>query len=184
PYYNLFSAECCRAPARIAALGHEVGLHYDVEALLAQVGQGDPTPALHREAEALGSITGKKVVSIACHLPSLLKKNPLSGTPPYQDAYAPNLISEIPYYSDSARAWRDNAVHALTAKTLPPRLQLLIHPVLWTTNAKNRWDWLKEYFGERVKALEADQEQMRRIWVDHSGVREHDRRVEADRATK
>ena len=184
PYYNLLSAEHCRAPARIAALGHEIGLHYDVEALLAQVENGDPTPALHREAELLGSITGKKVISIACHNPSLLKQNPLAGTPPYQDAYEPRLISEIPYYSDSARAWRDNAVQALTAEALPPRLQLLIHPVLWTTNAPTRWEWLKAFFGERVKALGADQERTRLIWVDHSGVREHDRRVDGQDPSK
>jgi hypothetical protein len=178
PYYNLLSADFCRIPRRISALGHEVGLHYDVQALIAQADGGDPAPAFHREIQLLGSIAETPVASVACHQPSLLSENPFSGTVPFHDAYAPPVTSAIAYFSDSGRAWRDKTFQAFTGGDLPAQLQLLLHPVLWTGTAANRWDWLADFFADKAKELAADHERMRLIWVDHSGVKEHDRRVQ------
>ncbi len=178
--YNLFASCWSGIPRALARLGHEVGLHYDVAAM-EKLGR-DPERQLERQAALLGDLTGQPVRSIARHQPSLGGNDPFAQSRLFINAYAPRFTQDIRYFSDSSGAWRDAAVRALSpGRTLPRRLQLLIHPMLWGEQPGDRWTRLDTHLEIERQRLESDAERERAAWLKHSGVIEHDARLAAAR---
>jgi hypothetical protein len=169
-YYNLLSAEHCRLPGRLVALGHEVGLHYDVTAL------DPPEPALTTQAELLALLAGIDVGAIAMHNPSVSGEDPFRGHPRYLNAYDDRFTREINYFSDSCGAWRDDTIATLAGGAPPARLQLLIHPFFWGERHADRWERLEDFARTQAEAIPARQAVTRAAWSSHAGVREHDAR--------
>jgi hypothetical protein len=169
-HYNLLSPEHCRLPARLAALGHEVGLHYDVAAL------EPPERALAAQADLLALLAGTEVVSIAMHNPSVSGEDPFTGFAGFLNAYDHRFTREIGYFSDSCGAWRDEAVARLTGVAPPARLQLLIHPFFWGERHADRWERLREFAREQARAISEREAATRAAWANHTGVREHEAR--------
>ena len=177
--YNLFSEEWRAVPRQLVALGHEVGLHYDVRAI-AKGGASDPAAALRAEAIALGELSGHRVRSIAMHNPSIYGADPFAAEPDFVNAYDPRLSRDIAYYSDSCGAWRDATIEAFRNPPLPNRIQLLIHPFYWAPHAANRWQRLEQWLETVQKQANQRADYYRQIWASHRGVAEHDRRVASD----
>ena len=174
--YNLFSQDWRDVPRKLVALGHEVGLHYDVKAI-AKSGSGDPSADLRAEAAALAGLARQPIRSIAMHNPSIYGDDPFAGEPGFVNAYDPRLSREIAYYSDSCGAWRDATVRAFQHPPLPDRIQLLIHPFYWAPEAANRWQRLDAWLQASQDLARQRAEYFRQIWTAHEGVAEHDRRV-------
>jgi hypothetical protein len=178
--YNVLAPCWSGIPGALVRLGHEVGLHYDVAAI-ERLG-ADPERQLERQAAVLADLTGQPVRSIARHQPSLGGKDPFVQSRSLINAYAPRFTQDISYFSDSSGAWRDAAVRALSpGGTLPRRLQLLIHPMLWGEQPGDRWSRLNAHLESEHQRLERDVAQERANWARHSGVIEHDERSVAVR---
>jgi len=174
PTYNLLDSANIGLPRQIAALGHEVGLHYDVAAML-QGNKSHPLDVLHAQARLLGELSGSPVRSIAMHNPSISGAD-LFRSAPYVNAYDDRFTRAMSYYSDSCMAWRDSFVEALAADAFPERVHLLIHPELWTAQRAPRFEKLERVYADAQHELAAGLLATREMWRRHGGVREHDRR--------
>jgi hypothetical protein len=175
PFYNVLDAQNIGIPRQLVALGHEVGLHYDV-AVMQRC--DDPAAALAAQARLLGELSGVPVRSIAMHNPSVSGAD-IFREAPYVNAYDPRFTQQAAYFSDSCMAWRDAFVRAVSGgDELPRCIQLLIHPCLWTEHAQPRLRKLEAMHAAVLGGLRAEVETARAIWTNHSGVREHEARLE------
>lgn len=175
-WYNLLAPSVRSLPQRIVEMGHEVGLHYDVP-VLAQA--PSPRQALQRQAALLEELAGRPVRSIAMHNPGWNGTDPFRNEPDLISAYHPAFTRQIAYFSDSCGAWRDAAHAALTSGNIPPRLQLLIHPVYWGDGPGDRHSRLAEWRRQRDQAAADFLHELEQLWPGHAGVIEHDRRTGA-----
>ena len=180
--YNLFSPDMLSVPREMVALGHEVGLHYDVAALEAWA-PGAVGELLHKQAAMLSDLGGAEVVSIAMHNPSTSGADPFRNGghgdvgKKFVNVYDDAFTREIAYGSDSCGAWRDDTYRLLAGDDAPPRIQLLIHPLFWEATDGDRWSRLTAWEAQKDQALAAAAEVARDIWRHHEGVKEHDIRT-------
>jgi hypothetical protein len=125
--YNLLEKDSLSILKKISGLGHEIGLHYDVETY-ESYGQA-PIESMNHEIQRLEHLLNRKIFSIACHNVSAInKRDPFKDTPGYVNAYDERLYDL--YVSDSCRAWYlEDLMRLLDFKY--ERVQLLIHPILW-----------------------------------------------------
>jgi len=180
PFYNALGADSIDIPRKLVQLGHEVGLHYDVAALLKSE---DPHAALDAQARLLGELSSAEVRAIAMHNPSLSGAD-IFRNAPYLNAYDARFTTQIAYFSDSCMAWRDAFVAACLNAALPAQLQLLIHPCLWTEHEQPRLQKLEAIYAAASGNLSAEFERARAIWTNHAGVREHEARQNPMRVVK
>lgn len=173
-YYNALSGPGAKAVRDLADLGHEVGLHYDAK-VMAERG-ADMTAQLALELSILANLLGRPIRSIAMHNPSIQGADPFAGVDFAVNAYSKEIIEEGGYFSDSAGAWRDHAVQAIRAGTVPKRAQLLIHPFLWGVARGDRFARLSAWREGKQAGLGEAARQVEQIWAAHSGAREHDLR--------
>jgi hypothetical protein len=175
PHYNLLAKEHSSFPRRLVALGHEVGLHYDVEAFEAIAGS-DAFGVLELQIGILSALTGKKVRSIAMHNPSSSGEDPFRGVDGFVNAYADPYVKETAYFSDSCGAWRDDFVRTVKGGEIPARIQLLTHPLLWAEEAADRNARLDLFLAQRSTAIEVEGQQIKAMWARHPAVLQHERR--------
>lgn len=130
PFYDVRSHESRAILNEMTALGHEVGLHYDVVAR----GTRD-VDAKSREAdidaacEVLSELLGAPIRSVSFHLPvPELIRGPLHvGS--RVSAYAAPLMGW--YISDSRARWREGAPIDQVRRRRNSVLQVLVHPMWW-----------------------------------------------------
>jgi len=173
-FYNLLSPLHRHVPRRLAELGHEVGLHYDVPVLARDA---SPREALRRQMGLLAELSGAEVRSMAMHNPGWNGADPFRDDGEIVNAYDPAFTKDIAYYSDSCGAWRDAAYEALTSGDIPPRLQLLIHPVYWGDGVGDRRTRLAEWAEKNGHYVANFLRDLEKHWPTHTGVAEHDRRM-------
>jgi len=152
-YYNLFEKEGINELREISKLGHEIGLHYDLE--IYDSYNMEHVDILQSEISLLESFLNTKVKSISMHNASMIKTDDLfSSSNKFINAYNPELYDL--YVSDSCRAWdMEDIIRLLNCNY--EKVQLLIHPLLWTEKCKNREEILECYFrsiGEENKNYE------------------------------
>lgn len=153
PTYNLFSEYGIELVREIQDLGHEIGLHYDI-VVYKMLGHGiNFFRALKREVDSLETILGgTKVLSIACHNPSVLEFDPL------KNVYLRNVsdLSQFSnYVSDSNRLWREDNLMALLDGKYKRNL-LVTHPGAWT----------EEYIEDRYESVDNSISRIRDLWVE------------------
>jgi hypothetical protein len=171
--YNIHAAEHCDVPARLVELGHEVGLHYDVEVY--ERGR-DFRSAYEGERAALAALSGQPINAIAPHNPSVRGSDPLVGARDVTHSYAIVEKLDMAYVSDSCGAWRDDTIAVLTQPELPLRLQMLIHPIFWADQSADRWERLDSLVNGLHLTTEAWARHVRKCWAEHEAVQEHERR--------
>lgn len=128
--YNMFSEQGLAAVERLLDLGHKVGLHFDASLYHAD----ELEDAAEWETGCLQCLTGREVEMISFHRParSLLgRKEPLAGR---HHAYQPRFFEEMAYCSDSRGLWGHGHPFDLDAVREGRALQLLTHPIWWTTD--------------------------------------------------
>ncbi len=125
PFHNLLEPRAADAVKAIAALGHEVGLHYEPGFFLAR-GE-DPVAGTRRDIRIFEELIGQRTFTIAQHQPA---QGPVLAdiSPEHPCAYQPALVREIPYFGDSGFHWREGCV---CQKLHHRRLHTLIHPHSW-----------------------------------------------------
>jgi len=172
--YNLFSPEYIFMPHRLVELGHEVGLHYDVDVIQFHSTRTTAEKILRKYISLLETLTGRRVHSIAMHNPSTSREDPFKNTNRYLNAYAPCFTKEIAYFSDAGGAWRDRAYRALTTGPRPSRLQILIHPVFWSDKPGDCRARLKSFIDAQHDRIEVKRRMMENSLKKHPGVIESD----------
>jgi hypothetical protein len=180
-YYNLLDPKHAQVPARLADLGHEVGLHYDVN-FLYRFAESRWEDLIGVQAGVLEALSGRPVVSIAMHQPGLVGDDPLRHRTHYLNAYDDRFFRDMCYLSDSARAWRDAAWNLLVEGPLPPRVQLALHPINWGPTDRTRDAIFTGIHAGLADEIHAAGRVLRDQIDRHAGVVEHEARLERNRA--
>jgi hypothetical protein len=134
-FYAPFSSEGRSILARMTALGHEIGLHWD-STVYPEDAAGFRR-SIERDVAMLEEVLGQKVRSASQHNPIDSRFVDLSDLFEIE-AYSARVRERFAYVSDSAMSWR-----AHTPWDVLPRranLQLLIHPIWWMTPQGTRGD--------------------------------------------
>jgi len=141
PYYNLLDADSLDVVQRIAAMGHEVGLHYEPGFFLER-GE-DPVEGTRRDIRVFEELVGFRTRTIAQHQPA---QGPLLTdiSPDHPCAYQPALVREIPYFGDSGFHWREGCI---CTKLHHRRLHTLIHPHSWVRDERP-WQYVLRHHAD------------------------------------
>lgn len=147
--YSLLNARGVQACRTIASLGHEVGLHFDRDVVLAAP---DPVMFIRGQVELLRSLTGQAIDFAVQHNSTLVGagETPLpAGTLDIGrewDAIAgPDRAR---YLSDSSRHFREPTWHELLTTVGPP-IQVLIHPEWWRDDGAGSREEVIARIGQR-----------------------------------
>lgn len=133
-FYNLFEPEIEGLLRGIAALGHEIGLHFDAGAYpVAAWSEATLLPALARERRLLETLIEAPIRTVSWHNPDLsnlleFDADEIGGL---VNAYARSLRQNYVYCSDSNGYWRFKPMAEAIGEG-HPRLHLLTHPAWWT----------------------------------------------------
>lgn len=173
-FYNILEKDDLNILKEISKLGHEIGLHYDVEVYESY--HQDIMQTLKNEITLLERLLNKKVFSIACHNVSLMsKKDPLKEVDCYINAYDPEFCDN--YVSDSCRAWYLKDLSRLLSFNYK-KAQLLIHPILWTEDVCNRDDILERFFQDIEKKNKDYKLKWLEVWHNSPKVKDYDKLAE------
>lgn len=152
PFYNLMDPAHLDVLQRIAAMGHEVGLHHEPGFFLS-LGR-DPIEGTRRDLRAFEDLVGFKTATIAQHQPAT---GPVleAISPDHPCAYQAALVREIPYFGDSGFHWREGCV---CTKLHLPRLHVLIHPHSWVRDAGPWQEVLRAHCTDLQERLRGEME--------------------------
>ncbi|MDB4934356.1 MAG: hypothetical protein JWP87_1328 [Labilithrix sp.] len=130
PFYDLRSDESAALLNDMQALGHEVGLHYDIVARgMRDADRATREDDIARACTTLERIMGAPVRSVSFHLPVQdLLRGPLRVAGRVS-GYAEDLFRW--YVSDSRARWREGEPIASLDRPRSHVLQILVHPVWW-----------------------------------------------------
>lgn len=148
--YNPFAPDGAATLARIGALGHEIGLHFDA-ALYTGAALEE---AAARECAMLETFIERPVRTISFHRPHtalLGRKGLLAGR---RHAYEPRFFHDMGYSSDSRGGWRHGHPLAHEAVAAGRALQLLTHPIWWQDPPVSPTARLDNLLDARMHALD------------------------------
>jgi ribosomal protein S18 acetylase RimI-like enzyme len=163
--YNAFAPHNCRAIKEIAALGHEIGLHYDLQAMGA--GPGGCHTRIDDEVRMLEDLLQAPVRTINTHSPSLAGEDPFRSVPGLRHPHDPRDHRKLAYISDSRRTWRDDSLLQCFGAAPPKRVMFLTHPELWLApEIRDAATYLRECVAPRALApvREYFQREVPRLW--------------------
>lgn len=179
-HYNPFYPPNAAVLREIVALGHEVGLHYDLTTY-----PEDPEAArarLDEEVERLAGLVGQPVTTVSMHQPWGGRPDPFRQLAGYVHPHDPRLAAGLLYVSDSCRAWRDESLLRCFGPDRPRRLLLLTHPEVWLDGAVgDRTGYLETVLLPNAarQATEFVDVTVRDVWATHPGPPLHDARQAA-----
>jgi hypothetical protein len=133
-FYNVLETDVVAKLKEVAALGHEIGLHFDPQ--FRRLAPGDHAGivrAISLERDILHDAIGAPVVAVSFHDPDLagftdLGEDSIAGL---VNAYGPRLRKEFTYCSDSNGYWRFKAIGDVLREPGHVRVQVLTHPEWW-----------------------------------------------------
>jgi RimJ/RimL family protein N-acetyltransferase len=132
--YNLLEPTVAEKTRTVIAHGHDIGLHFDAEALGgATWTRGEIERAVAAERRLLETIIDHAVKAVSWHNPDLsnvleFSDDSIAGL---HNAYSQNLRSSYTYASDSNGHWRFKPMLQVIGEG-HERLHLLTHPEWWT----------------------------------------------------
>ena len=152
PFYNLFSRANNEIVKKIISLGHQIGLHYDLNYKKSknkaqdkkiEWGRGvtDKLELLIKnEISILEKNFNVSIKAISIHQPSkkiLGKKIKIKQI----NTYEKKFFTDMKYLSDSNMMFKENPIDVIESNKFS-KIQLLIHPIWWVakgTTAKKKW---------------------------------------------
>lgn len=152
--YSVASAGVRRVMQEIVGLGHEIGLHFDVEQYSQEAVSLDAVA--ERECEILALCSGAQIESISFHRPTpqfLNRQELIAGR---RHCYEPSFFSHIGYISDSNGGWHHG--HPLDHPAVRERraIQLLTHPIWWCNDVQqSAVATIEQLFSDRRQELQA-----------------------------
>lgn len=176
-HFNLFYPTNQNILRQLVEMGHEIGLHYDMETYPL-----DPEEArrhLDWEVGVLAKVIEQPVHSISMHNPCKGQPDPFREIDEYVHPHDPRYQDNLLYVSDSCRAWCDASLLTCFGPNPPRKLLLNVHPELWLDGSvddriqyldrvltKNATRQHLDYFGNYV----------RNIWLTHPATKKHEDR--------
>lgn len=176
-HFNLLYPPNQKILKEIVSLGHEIGLHYDLQTYPLEPDQA--RAHLDWEIDILSQIVGVSICTITMHQPHTGKPDPFRMLDKYIHPHDPRYQDGLMYVSDSCRAWRDENLLECFGPTPPRRLLLTTHPELWLNGTIiDRMIYLdKVLIGN---ALQQHQEYfdktVRQVWLNYPATHQHDER--------
>jgi hypothetical protein len=154
-FYNIHSRHGTAALKRLAALGHDVGLHFDPEFY---EGQDVDLPAkIAEECDLLATVVGRAVNVFSLHRPPQDLLGEDLNVPGRINAYARPYFKDMHYCSDSRGAWQYGHPLESEAFAQDEALQLLTHPIWWPKQRdENSQRRLTNYLARRVATLDEE----------------------------
>jgi len=176
-HYNPLYPDNQRILRMIQDLGHEIGLHYDMETY-----PTDPEQArkqLDWEVSILSEVVGEPIRTIRMHWPRKGQLDPFVQIDEYVHSHDPRYQEGLLYVSDSCRAWRDESLLTCFGLNPPRRLLLNTHPELWLDGTiGDRIQYLDQVLMENIVRQYRDyfDRIVRPVWKTHPAPRLHDER--------
>jgi len=132
--YNLFCIESRAMVERILADGHRLGMHF-----MGELCEND-TPSvlaekIMREQDWLQKEFGTAIDAVSFHQPSQAILDGNIAVPGLVNTYNKSQTGAYFYVSDTNMTWRRDHPLDIFSRKLHNRLQLLIHPIWWTSQA-------------------------------------------------
>ncbi|MGH7824303.1 MAG: hypothetical protein ACREQ7_03900 [Candidatus Binatia bacterium] len=185
-YYNSHLPIHAEAIRDIAAMGHEIGFHYDGNLYPHEACAEQNLALLDRHVQILQEICCSPIVSIARHNPSLAtRSDPLKTSAKYNNAYDDGLFQNTIYISDSCGAWRAAGLKPCWDEPRPDRIYLLLHAEQWAE--RTDIDRMSRFEIMRARALKEHEmffDEVRSVWREHAGGKEHDERLRRSRQAR
>jgi len=159
PYYNVLEPAIKACAGKMLALGHRIGLHFDIN------GYGDAdwdydrlNARIEREAALLSDEFGGAVDAVSFHDPEnggmlSFDAERLGGL---VNAYAKRFHSEYGYCSDSNGYWRHTPIGDVIRNGGHEKLQVLTHPVWWTEDTMAPREKIERAVLGRARAVMAE----------------------------
>ena len=176
-HYNILQPENQHILRKIIKLGHEIGLHYDLETY--PIRSIESKERLNWESEFLEKIIGARVRTISMHQPHREKADPFLTINEYVNPHDPRYQKDLLYVSDSCRAWRDETLLTCFGPNPPRRLLLSTHPELWLDGTiEDRIAYLDKIVVKNgtQQYLNFFDKIVRKIWLTHPATKLHDKR--------
>ncbi len=132
--YNFREKDNLNSLRNILALGHKIGLHFDCS--IYPKNYRILNKECKKEVKILNDTFGVDINIVSFHRPSkelIGNPNKFGGI---EHTYLPKFIREIDYCSDSQGVWRFKNPFDLIENKDFSTLQLLTHPIWWTTPKK------------------------------------------------
>jgi len=154
PLYRVDDAASKAKLARLLELGHEVGLHFDID----DPDESNPDldvavveKPIRAAADRLEKVIRRPVESVSFHRPiRQLLRGPLRVAG-LVNAYSARLMSW--YLSDSKGSWREGDPFPMLLDPPHPLLQLLIHPFWWDREHRRAEQRLEELFTRATRGM-------------------------------
>lgn len=173
PFYKINKPESRDMISQIQSLGHEVGLHYDIEAR----GMKNAPPTVRERdiiqcCNELEDIIGTNVHSVSFHLPIQDLFNGPLNVGGRINAYAAPLFKW--YLSDSRARWREGDPIKSIDNPRSNILQILIHPIWWGFETLRPEIRLRNFLIEISKDIPKTYSELSNIMFDHIIFRAED----------
>ena len=117
--------------SKISDMGLDVGLHFDPTIYGSKYAE-ELEREVDKEADIIAQITGKVVVSVSLHNPSVHGLYPLFRN--YRNAYQPDIFQNDLYISDSQMRFRGKDPWKFLEKAKLQTIQVLLHPLHYSEN--------------------------------------------------
>ena len=159
--YNLFSKDVLLIIEKIKKFNHHIGLHFDPTAFGTQIDENNISGSLTflKEIFKTAEIALGKLEAYSFHRPAtygmserIFTKRNSSLFP--LNAYDEQFTKNILYLSDSRKKWRNGCVCKQIDELAGRSLQLLIHPIWWTSELKNREENLSDFKTQMLNMAE------------------------------
>ncbi len=156
-FYNLGSLSALQILKEILHLGHQIGLHFDVE-LYPHLQLERLSRAIDSECETLEHYCGAPVHSVSFHRPVRELLGADVELKNRVHTYAPRFFLEATYLSDSLERWPGGYPADHEAFKQKRAIQLLIHPIWWDSEFRTPVQKLNLFLEERKLFLDKELE--------------------------
>ena len=151
-FYSITSDSGLCAVKKLAALGHEIGLHFDASIYNAE--KEDLVQKVSLEAESLSSLIGLPVTSMSLHRPSPVLLDQELNIDGLINSYSSKYFNSFGYCSDSNGGWHHGHPMKHDAIASGLGLHLLTHPIWWVGGNEEPLQKLHSFLRRRSKFLE------------------------------
>lgn len=131
--------------------GFEIGLHFDPSLY------GDSTDEqleeyARIEANLLEVVTGKPILSVSIHTPSIHGKYPFFSS--FRNAYDPRIFSDEVYMSDSRMNFRGKDPFEFVTRAQDKPIQILLHPMHFTNEGSPYPEMFHTYIKSHINVVD------------------------------
>ena len=157
-FYSCFEKSIRAIMRRIAGLGHDIGLHFDVAFYDDIVDLASLERRILFEANLVAELAAAQPGAVSFHnpTPQQLERYDQPRLAGLANAYGRPLQTGYHYVSDSNGYWRFNRLHDVLAARANPALHVLTHPEWWTPECHSPRDRIvRAIEGRAARGLDA-----------------------------